>query len=104
MTNAQSEDINARLESIDRCLEDLGDELDEIRTIQSGMRRVLRFTSQSAARLERTVNQLADIVRIQQQEAMRDRQLFEARITQIWEYLLAQGGNGSGGSAPSGDG
>ncbi|MEA5504433.1 hypothetical protein VB735_15175 [Halotia wernerae UHCC 0503] len=97
MTNAEPNDITARLESIDQRLEDLGDELDEIRTIQSGMRREFRFTSQSAARLERTVNQLADIVRIQQQEATRDRQLFEARITQIWEYLLRQGGNGSSG-------
>lgn len=32
-----------------------------------------------------------------------DRQLFEDRITQIWEYLLAQGSNGNGGSVPSGD-
>ena len=39
MTNAYQPDITARLDDIDERLEQLGDELDLIRTIQNGMRR-----------------------------------------------------------------
>lgn len=39
MTNADQPDITARLNEIDERLEQLGDELDLIRTIQNGMRR-----------------------------------------------------------------
>jgi hypothetical protein len=39
MTNAYQPDITARLDDIDERLEQLGDELDIIRTIQNGMRR-----------------------------------------------------------------
>ncbi len=80
MTNAQPEDIIARLDNIDEQLEQLGDEIDLIRTIQNGNRREIRASSQTAARLERTVNRLADIardhqiaLRITSQEAERER-------------------------------
>ena len=63
MTNSQPDDISARLDDIDERLEQLGDELDLIRTIQNGMRREVRANSQTSARLERTVNRLADIAR-----------------------------------------
>lgn len=106
MTNAEQPDINARLDDIDTRLEELGDEIDLIRTIQNANRRETRANSQTAARLERTVAQLADIardhqrgLRIAQQDAERDRQVFQAEIRRIWEYLLQQGGNGN--SPPS---
>lgn len=107
MTNAdQPEDITARLDDIDTRLDELGDELDLIRTIQNGMRREVRATSQTSARLERTVNRLAEIARDHQQalriverENERDRQIFQAEVRRIWEYLLGQSGNGS--SPPS---
>lgn len=102
MTNAQPEDLNTRLDDIDDRLEQLGDELDLIRTIQDGSRRELRGNSQAIARLERTVNRLADIARDHQvalrlasSEAERDRQVFQAEIRRIWEYLLREGGNGN---------
>jgi predicted nucleic acid-binding Zn-ribbon protein len=98
MTNADKPDITARLDDIDERLEQLGDELDLIRTIQNGMRREVRTNSQTTARLERTVTQLADISRLHQQalrSADRDRQVFQSEIRRIWEYLLRQGGNGN---------
>lgn len=106
MTNAdQPQDIPVRLNDMDDCLEQLGDEIDLIRTIQNANRREIRATSQTAARLERTTAQLADIardhqlaLRIVQREAERDRQVFQAEIMRIWEYLLQQGSNGN---APS---
>ncbi|WP_061390675.1 hypothetical protein, partial [Salmonella enterica] len=68
MTNAdQPQNITARLDDIDERLEQLGDELDLIRTIQNANRRETRGLSQTAARLERTVAQLADIAREHQQ-------------------------------------
>ncbi len=104
MTNAeQPEDISARLNDIDERLEQLGDELDLIRTIQNGMRREVRATSQTSARLERTVNRLADIardhqlaLRIVERNAESDRSVFQAEIRRFWEYLLRQSGNGRG--------
>ena len=84
MTNAQPEDITARLDNIDEQLEQLGDEIDLIRTIQNGNRREIRATSQTAARLEQTSTRLAAIahdhqiaLRILSQEAERDRQQAE---------------------------
>ncbi|MCC5637119.1 hypothetical protein LC593_14890 [Nostoc sp. CHAB 5844] len=94
MTNADRP-IEDRLESVESQLEDLGDELDLLRTIQTGMRRELRSVSQTSARLERAINQLAEISRRQQLEAQRDRTVFQAEIRRIWEYLLQQGGNGN---------
>ncbi|MCG6133974.1 MAG: hypothetical protein MET45_04850 [Nostoc sp. LLA-1] len=36
MTNGQPDELTARLESVEQKLDDLGDELDIIRTIQTG--------------------------------------------------------------------
>lgn len=106
MTNA---DIDARFSSIDEQLEQIADELDLIRTIQNANRREIRANSQTSARLERAVNQLASVARDHQealrimerdhQEALRimerDREVFQAEIRRIWEYLLRQSGNGN---------
>ncbi|MCC5636604.1 hypothetical protein LC593_12165 [Nostoc sp. CHAB 5844] len=92
MINAQPEDLNSRLNDIDARLEALGDEIDLNRTILDGVRRETRANSQTAARLERTVNQLLDIARLHQQ-ALRQSQIENERI---WQYLLRQsGGNGT---------
>jgi predicted metalloenzyme YecM len=96
MTNAdEPQDINARLSSIDEQLEQLADELDLIKTIQTANRREVRANSQTAARLERTVTQLASIVAQGQAASQRDREVFQAEIRRIWEYLLRQSGNGN---------
>lgn len=92
MTKAnQPHDITPRLDDIDDRLEQLGDELDLIRTIQNANRREIRANSQTSARLERTVAQLADIAREHQQVLRISQQNFD----HIWEYLLRQGGNGN---------
>jgi len=91
MTNSQPEDTTARLDDIDNRLEQLGDEIDLIRTVQDGVRRETRANSQSLARLERTVANLADIARLHQQALRTSQQ----NIDRIWEYLLRQGGNGN---------
>ncbi|MBW4612224.1 MAG: hypothetical protein KME21_02895 [Desmonostoc vinosum HA7617-LM4] len=91
MTNFQPEDTTARLDDIDNRLEQLGDEIDLIRTIQDGVRRETRANSQALARLERTVANLADIARLHQQALRTSQQ----NIDRIWEYLLRQGGNGN---------
>lgn len=110
MTNGEQPNVNARLDDIDIQLEQVGDEIDLIRTIQTANRRETRANSQTAARLERTVAQLADIARDHQQalriaernferiqeQATSDRTLFQTEIRRIWEYLLQQSGNGSG--------
>jgi hypothetical protein len=109
MTNPDQPNVNARLDDIDAQLEQLGDEIDLIRTIQNANRRETRANSQTAARLERTVAQLADIARDHQQalriaernferiqeQANSDRILFQTEIKRIWEYLLQQSGNGN---------
>ncbi|NJL62272.1 MAG: hypothetical protein HC903_11090 [Methylacidiphilales bacterium] len=106
MTNAeQPQDITERLNNIDTQLDALADEIDLIRTIQDGVRRETRTNSQTAARLERTITRLADIARDHQvalrlasQQADSDRNIFQAEILRIWEYLLQQGNNGNGSS------
>ncbi|MGL5065943.1 MAG: hypothetical protein ACRC62_38735 [Microcoleus sp.] len=100
MTNADQppEDIAARLSNIDEQLEQIGDELDLIRTIQNANRREVRANSQTAARLERTVTHLANIARDHQaalRSLERDREVFQAEIQRIWEYLLSQRSNGN---------
>jgi len=67
MTNSQPEDISVRLNNIDEQLEQVLDELDLIRTIQTGVRRETRVNSQTTARLERTVTRLAQITALHQQ-------------------------------------
>jgi predicted metalloenzyme YecM len=92
MTNAdQPQDITARLSSIDEQLEEIADELDLIRTIQNANRREVRANSQTTARLERTVTQLASIAR-DHQAALR---ILEQENRRVWEYLLSQSGNGN---------
>jgi hypothetical protein len=62
MTNSdQPQDINDRLNNIDTRLEELGDEIDLIGTIQNANRRETHANSQTATCLEQTVAQLADI-------------------------------------------
>lgn len=92
MTSAdQPQDITARLDDIDTRLEELGDELDLIRTIQNANRRETRANSQTAARLERTVAQLADIAREHQQALRISQQNFD----RIWQYLRDRNGGSS---------
>ena len=57
MTNGEQPNVNARLDDIDIQLEQVGDEIDLIRTIQTANRRETRANSQTAARLERTLAQ-----------------------------------------------
>ena len=92
MTNADKpQDVTARLDDIDDRVEQLGDELDLIRTIQNANRREIRANSKTSAYLERTVAQLSDIVREHQQALRISQQNFD----RIWEYLLRRGGNGN---------
>lgn len=108
MTNSQpSEDITTRLDDIDNRLEQLGDELDLVRTIQEGVRRETRSNSQALARLERTVANLADIARLHQQSLRQSEAQFQEfqrttnaaieRIDRILDYLLKQSGGQSEG-------
>ncbi|WP_375514352.1 hypothetical protein [uncultured Nostoc sp.] len=46
-SSSQPENISSRLDDIDTRLEELGDELDLIRTIQDGSRRETRSNSQT---------------------------------------------------------
>ena len=92
MTSAdQPQDITPRLDDIDTRLEELGDELDLIRTIQNAKRRETRANSQTAAFLERTVAQLADIAREHQQALRISQQNFD----RIWQYLRDRNGGSS---------
>jgi Skp family chaperone for outer membrane proteins len=113
--------VYARLDDIDSRLDQLGDEIDLVRTIQEGVRRETRSNSQALARLERTVTNLADIARLHQQalrqserqfqefqrnnqEFQRNNQEFQRttnaaleRIDRILDYLIKQsGGQGEG--------
>ncbi len=68
MTNAgQPEDVGIRFDNIDTRLEEIGDELDLLRTVQTANRRETRGNSQTIARLERTIRELADIARLHQE-------------------------------------
>ena len=87
-------DINVRLTNIDEQLEQLGEEIDLIRTVQNANRREMRASSQTVGRLERTVTQLADIARSHQQ-ALR---ISQENIDRVWQYLESQirnNGNGN---------
>lgn len=103
MTNAgQPEDMGAKLDDIDIRLEELGDSLDLLRTVQNANRRETRSNSQTIARLERSIRELADIARLHQEglrvaqrDAERDRELFQAEIRRIWEYLRDRNGGSS---------
>ncbi len=103
MTNAlPPEDDSAKFDNIDTRLEEIGDELDLLGTVQNANRRETRGNSQTIARLERTVRELAEIARLHQeglrmaqQDAQRDRQVFQAEIQRIWEYLRDRNGGSS---------
>lgn len=103
MTNAlPPEDISARFDNIDTRLEEIGDELDVLRTVQNANRRETRGNSQTIARLERTIRELADIARLHQEalrvaqtDAERDRVVFQEEIRRIWEYLRDRNGGSS---------
>ncbi len=103
MTSAgQPEDISARFDNIDTRLEEIGDELDLLRTVQNANRRETRGNSQTIARLERTIRELAEIARIHQEglraaqrDAERDRLVFQEEIRRIWEYLRDRNGGSS---------
>ncbi len=84
MTNSQPlDDMNVRLNDFATQLDQLGDDIDLLRTIQDANRRELRFTSQSLARLERIVTQIADTVRRQGLAAEADRQQAERDRQQV---------------------
>ncbi|MCC5622829.1 hypothetical protein [Nostoc sp. CHAB 5715] len=100
MTNAgQPEDTEVRFDNIDTRLEEIGDELDLLRTVQNANRRETRGNSQTIARLERSIRELGDIarlhqegLRIAQREAERDRQAIrevELQADRDREVLLA---------------
>ena len=90
MTNANKpQDITPQLADIDDRLERLGDELDLIRTIQNANRRKIRAKSQTSARLERTVAQLADIAGEHQQALRINQQNFD----RPGEYLFQESSN-----------
>ncbi|WP_088239401.1 hypothetical protein [Calothrix rhizosoleniae] len=61
MTNSQPENLETRVTTIEEQLEQVLESLDLIATIQRGIRIEVRNTSQTSARLERTVRQLAEI-------------------------------------------
>ncbi|MDZ8109472.1 MAG: hypothetical protein RM338_28140 [Nostoc sp. DedQUE12a] len=108
-SSGQPEDTSVRLDDIDSRLEELGDQLDLIRTIQDANRRETRGNSQTVARLERSIRELGDIarlhqesLRIAQREAERDRlefrqaqQEWREEIRRIWEYLRDRNGGSS---------
>jgi uncharacterized protein YukE len=105
MTNSQP-DITARLDDIDQRLDQLGDEIDLVRTIQEGVRRETRYNSQALARLERTVTNLADIARLHQQALRQSERQFQEyqrttnaaleRIDRVLDYLIRQSGHSEG--------
>lgn len=61
MTNAQPENLETRVATIEEQLEQVLNELDLVRTIQTGIRVETRGNSQASARLERSIRQLAEI-------------------------------------------
>lgn len=61
MSNSQPEDLTTRVDTIEEQLEQILESLDLIATIQRGIRVEVRENSQTSARLERTVRQLAEI-------------------------------------------
>jgi len=61
MTNAQPENLETRVATVEEQLDQVLESLDLIATIQRGIRVEVRENSQTTARLERTVRQLAEI-------------------------------------------
>jgi len=87
MSNPQSlEDITLMVDDVDSKLDQLGDEIDLVRTIQEGVRRETRSNSQALARLERTVTSLADIARLHQQSLRQSERQFQEFQRNIIEF------------------
>lgn len=90
MTNAQPEDLQTRVATVEEQLDQVLESLDLIGTIQRGIRAEVRDTSQTTARLERTVRQLAEIsartqaVVLRQQDTINQQQ---ENIERILTYL-----------------
>lgn len=97
MTNSQPENIETRLTTVEEQLDQVLESLDLIGTIQNGIRVEVRANSQTSARLERTVRQLAEIsartqavVVLQQEELQQyrtDIQQNQENINRILTYL-----------------
>ncbi len=98
MSNAQQpEDLETRVETIEEQLNQVLESLDLIATIQRGIRVEVRDTSQTTARLERTVRQLAEIsartqaVVLRQQDELQqyraDIRQNQENISRILDYL-----------------
>lgn len=98
MTNAeQPENLELRVSAIEEQLNQVLESLDLIATIQRGIRVEARETSQTSARLERTVRQLAEIsartqvVVLRQQDEIEqyraDIRQNQENIHRILEYL-----------------
>lgn len=86
---------SAWLDDMDTRLEDLGDEIDLIRTILNSNRRKTRTNSQAVAKLERVTAELSDISRRHQQSLrvnQRDAEQDRAEIRHIREYLRDRNG------------
>ena len=90
MTNAQPEDLQTRVATVEEQLDQVLESMDLIGTIQRGIRAEVRDTSQTTARLERTVRQLAEIsartqaVVLRQQDTINQQQ---ENIERILTYL-----------------
>lgn len=90
MTNSQPENIETRLTTVEEQLDQVLESLDLIGTIQNGIRVEVRSTSQSTARLERTVRQLAEISARTQAVVVRNQeelQQYRADIRQNQENI-----------------
>lgn len=83
MTNAQPENLENRVASLEEQLEQVLDELDLLRTIQNGVRRENRSNSTNAARLERATANLAVV----SANHTRDIRQMQQNINRILEYL-----------------
>ena len=91
MTYSQPpEDLQTRVSTVEEQLDQVLESLDLIGTIQRGIRAEVRDTSQTTARLERTVRQLAEIsartqaVVLRQQDTINQQQ---ENIERILTYL-----------------
>ena len=83
MTNSQPENLETRVTTIEQQLEQVLESLDLIGTIQRGIRAEVRDTSQSTARLERTVRQLAEISARTQAVVVRQQDTIEEHQTKF---------------------
>lgn len=83
MTSAQPENLETRVTTIEEQLEQVLESLDLIGTIQNGIRVEVRTTSQSTARLERTVRQLAEISARTQALVVRQQDTIEQQQTKF---------------------